>query len=208
MEPVKLVLINFPPFPREKEDAQAIRDALSPSVPVSEPNWQRQFSFDLPPIIEFLSSPDTWKTFGDFALNLLIEKGIEFTVETIQNKWKSITKNRQDKHLNSLDNLATRLKLISDRGNGEVMIKIGLNAPDNSYEAILSTHAKDRYKFLRDLLIFIVNVEKIDSECRSAIEIDNAKPVGPFSIKTEDNGNIILHWRDDSNHRNHTKHIT
>ena len=208
MEPVKLVLINFPAFPREKEDAQAIRDALSPSVPVSEPKWHMQRSFDPPPIIELLSSPDTWKTFKNVALTLLMEKGVEFTVETIQNKWKSITKNRQDKHLNSLDNLATRLKLISDRGNGEVMIKIGLNAPDNSYEAILSTHAKDRYKFLRDLLIFIVNVEKIDSECRSAIEIDNAKPVGPFSIKTEDNGNIILHWRDDSNHRNHTKHIT
>ena len=219
MEPVKLVLINFPPFPREKEDAQAIRDALSPSVPVSEPNWQGQLSFDLPPIIELLSSLDTWKTFENAARISLItfstayigtlgKKAADSTVEAIQNKWKSITKNRQDKHLNSLDNLATRLKLISDRGNGEVMIKIGLNAPDNSYEAMFSTHAKDCSKFKLDLSIFIVNVEKIDSECRSAIEIDNAKPVGPFSIKTEDNGNIILHWRDDSNHRNHTKHIT
>jgi len=214
MEPVKLVLINFPAFPREKEDAQAIRDALSPSVPVSEPKWHMQRSFDPPQIIELLSSIDTWSIFKNAArislmtfsgafMGTLGKKAADSTVEAIQNKLK-----RPDKHGSSLDNLATRLKLISDRGNGEVMIKIGINASDNSYEAILSTDAKDCSKFKLDLSIFIVNVEKIDSESRSAIEIENAKPVGPFSIEIEDNGNIILHWRDDSNHRNHTKHIT
>ncbi|WP_143325382.1 hypothetical protein [Candidatus Synechococcus spongiarum] len=214
MEPVKLVLINFPPSPREKEDAQAIRDALSPSVPVSEPNWQGQLSFDLPPIIELLSSIDTWSIFKNAArislmtfsgafMGTLGKKAADSTVEAIQNKLK-----RPDKHGSSLDNLATTLKLINDRNHQEVEIRIGLNASDNSYEAILSTHAKDCSKFIRDLSIFMVNAEKIDSECRSATENNNIKSIVHFSIKLEDNGNIILHWRDDSDHHNHTKHIT
>ena len=46
MDAIKLVLTEE--FLFRKEDVQAIRDALSPSVPVSEPSWHVRYSIDPP----------------------------------------------------------------------------------------------------------------------------------------------------------------
>jgi len=76
------------------------------------------------------------------------KKAADSTGEAIQHKWKSMVEKRQDKHLSSLNNLATTLKSISDRSNRGVRIEIGLNIPDDGYGTILVTHAKDSFQFV------------------------------------------------------------
>lgn len=112
---------------------------------------------------------------------------------------------RQDKHLNSLNNLAITLKSISDRNNREVRIKISLRASDDDYGIILVTHAKDSFQFIRDLSVFVVNAEKIYTGLQSAIENDNAQPSWYVFIELEDNGGIILRWESDRD--SHMKRI-
>lgn len=210
MEAIKLVLTEA--FLFRKEDAQAIRDALSLSVPVSEPSWHVRCSIDPPQFIELLGSVDTWEILKPAAQAFLLafggalgKKAADSTAEAIQNKWRRMVKKRQDKHLSSLNNLATTLKSISDRSDREVGIEIGLNIPDDVYGTTLSTHAKDPVEFIRVLSIFIVNAEKIYAGLRSALDNENAQPVGWICIKLEDNGSIILRWRSDRD--NHMKRI-
>ena len=58
MDAIKLTLTEeF--FLFRKEDAQAIQDALSPSVPVSKPIGYMQLSIEPPQFIQLLSSVDT-----------------------------------------------------------------------------------------------------------------------------------------------------
>ena len=112
---------------------------------------------------------------------------------------------KQDKHLNSLNNLATTLKSVSDRSNREVRIEISLNIPDDGYGIILVTHAKDSFEFIQDLSAFTVNAEKIYAELQSVIENDNAQPSWYVFIELEDNGGIILRWESDRD--SHMKRI-
>ena len=100
MDAIKLVLTEeF--FLFHKEDAQAIRDALSPSVPVSKPIGYMQFSVEPSQFIQLLSSVDTWEVFkpADQAFLLafggaLGKKAADFTTEAMQNKWISMIKKR------------------------------------------------------------------------------------------------------------------
>ena len=69
MEAIKLALTEA--FLFRKEDAQAIRDAPSPSVPVSEPSWHVRCSG---------------------------KKTADSIAETIQNKWRKIV-NKNKKYI-------------------------------------------------------------------------------------------------------------
>lgn len=97
MEVIKLALTED--FLFRKEDTQAIRDALSPSVPVSEPSWHVRYSIDLPQFIELLGSVDTWKILKHAAQAFLLafggalgKKAADSIAEAIQDKWKSMIK--------------------------------------------------------------------------------------------------------------------
>ena len=93
-----------------------------------------------------------------------------------------------------LADVATTLATAPARVDGEVVISVGPNIPDNSFGTSMPIKSSDPEEVARVLACFIVHAEQLSKAMQAEVAA-GGRPLGPAIIELQDDESLVVRWR-------------
>ena len=168
-------------------EADSIRAELSKHVKVGQPQLFTYFSVDPPSLIQLLGGFLAWKVLYPPAKAFLETLGKRAADAT----WDKFANRNEVK---PLADVATTLATASACVDGEVVITVGLNIPDDYFGTSIRIKSSDPGEVAHVLACFIVHVEQLSKAMQAEVAAGR-RPAGPAIIERQDDESLVVRWK-------------
>ncbi len=176
-----------------RDEAAGIRDELSKHLKVGRPSivFRRSADPTLPSYIQLLGDAGAWQ--------VLHAAAVVFLTAAVATLGKLVTTAIWDKCANRNDvkplaDVATTLATASACVDGEVVISVGLNIPDDYFGTSISIKSSDPEKVAHVLACFIVHVDQLSKAMQAEVAAGRT-PFGPAIIARQDDESLVVRWK-------------
>ena len=171
------------------DEADGIQAELSTHLDVGEPNvWFHMWAApNPPPYVQLLGDAMAWRPLYAAAtayLTTLAKGAAEATGEKIVNR----------NEVKPLAAVATTLATAAARVDGEVIIAVGLDIPDDYSGTSIFIESSDPEEVARVLAYFIVHVEQLSKAMQAEVAAGR-EPHGEAIIELQDDESLVVRWR-------------
>ena len=175
----------------DTRDAATIHAELSGHLRVSAPKTFVRRSITVSSFIQLLGDVSAW-------LPLTAAAAIYFS--TIAKRagdatWDRLTSSRTKKAAEPLTDVASTLTKSAQMVDGEVIIRIGLDIPDDVFGTVLFIKSEDPAVVVHHLAHFIIHVNEISRIMQAAVKKGHG-PAASARIEVQKDGSILIEWRD------------
>ena len=168
------------------DEADGIQAELSNHLDVSEPNVWFHMG-DPPSYVQLLGDAMAWLPLSAPAtvyLTTLAKRAAEATWDKIVNR----------NEVKPLADVATTLATAAARVDGEVIIAVGLDIPDDTSGTSISIKSSDPEEVARVLAYFIVHVEQLSKAMQAEVAAGR-EPHREAIIELQDDESLLVRWQ-------------
>ncbi len=189
-----------------KADASAIRAVLNRHLRVSKPVYYHRASIDPPSVIQLIGAAALWLPLVTAATAFAKSFFSTLGKRAADAVWNRSAARKESKDIEPLVDVVNALVSAAARVGGRVIIRIGLDIPDDFFGTVISTESRDPLEVARTLASFVVCAEKISDAVQAEIE-RGYKPLRPFVMELEQDGSVTIRWTAASDSKTYEKHI-
>ena len=171
------------------DEADGIQAELSTHLDVGEPNvWFHAWADPNPPsYVQLLGDAMAWLPLYAAAaayLTTLAKRAAEATWDKIVNR----------NEVKPLADVATTLATAAACVDGEVIIAVGLDIPDDTSGTSISIKSSDPEAVARVLAYFVVHVEQLSKAMQAEVAAGR-EPHGEAIIELQDDESLVVRWK-------------